>query len=184
MADDSDASDPGRAAHVGEDGRRIAFIDLEASGLNARSWPVEVGWAFVDGPAEAHLVAPHASWPADAWDPAAERLHRLSRAYLEAHGRSPALVCDRLNAALAGCAVYSDAPDWDAFWLYRLYAVGRRRQAFAIVSTARLLGPLMEGRERDVLAAAARAAPARHRAAADAIFLQTLYRLARAAAGL
>ncbi|MBI1366917.1 MAG: hypothetical protein GC153_13300 [Alphaproteobacteria bacterium] len=155
-----------------------AFIDLEASGLGAKSWPVEVGWAFETGEPTSMLVRPDNSWSDDAWDPKAEALHGLSRDRLEREGRPAQDVCAAMNAALAGCEVYSDAPDWDGFWLFRLYSAAGAKQAFALRDYGRLMRPLTAGCEPALFVRASRLAPRRHRAAADARHLQTLYRLA------
>ena len=157
-----------------------AFIDLEASGLNARSWPIEAGWAFEDGGSHSVLIAPDAAWPDDAWDPAAEALHGLDRETLRRQGATVAEACRLLNEALADFEVYSDAPEWDAFWIYRLFDAAKAKPAFTIRSFGELVTPLIAGREDAVFEEAARLAPRRHRAAEDARHLQTLYRLAAA----
>lgn len=159
-----------------------AFIDLEASGLGARSWPVEVGWAFADGGGGGFLLRPDPSWTDDAWDPRAERLHGIARETLVADGVDVRDAALRLNAAFAGVKVYSDAPDWDGFWLFRLYSAAGVRQGFALQDFGRLVRPLAGVREQSLLARAARLAPRRHRAEADALHLKTLWRLAADAA--
>lgn len=158
--------------------RRIAFIDLEASGLGAKSWPVEVGWAFSEGAAESMLIRPDASWSDEAWDAKAERIHGLDRGTLERDGRDPRDVCRALNKALAGADVYSDAPDWDGFWLYRLFMAANIRQAFQLLDFGQLIRPLAGAREEALHERAARLAPRRHRAGDDVLHLQTIYRLA------
>lgn len=157
--------------------QRIAFIDLEASGLGARSWPVEAGWAYAEGEAASVLIRPDPAWSEDAWDPRAEALHGLSLATLRREGRSVYDAAAMLNDALRGRAVYSDAPDWDGFWLQRLFATAGVRQEFAVRDfRERLAG--IESAAFDALAQeAALIAPRRHRAAADARHLQTLHRL-------
>lgn len=160
--------------------RKIAFIDLEASGLGSKSWPVEVAWAFRDGPPRAFLIRPHAAWSDDAWEEEAQALHGISREALARDGDDVADVCRALNAALAGVEVYSDAPDWDSFWLIRLFAASGMRQEFSVLDYSRLIGPLTSEACEELLARASRLAPRRHRAAADVTHLQTLYRLAEA----
>ena len=156
----------------------MAFLDLEASGLAARSWPVEVGWAFSDGRSESFLIQPDASWTDDAWDPNAELLHGISREALKRDGVDVREGARRLNAALAGARVYSDAADWDGFWLFRLFSAAGTRQSFSLLDFSRLVRPLAGVREEAILARAARLAPRRHRAEADARHLMTLWRLA------
>lgn len=156
----------------------IAFIDLEASGLGPKSWPVEVAWAFLDGPAEALLIRPDAAWPNEAWEEGAEALHGISREVLARDGRDLREVCEALNRALKGVEVYSDAPDWDSFWLIRLFTTSGVRQEFTIRDYAGLVAPMLGEETDQLLERAARMAPRRHRASDDVVHLQTLYRLA------
>lgn len=162
--------------------RATAFIDLEASGLGSRSWPVEVGWAFVNGQSDSFLVRPDPSWADDAWDARAEQLHGISRDTLIRDGVDVKDACLRLNAVFAGAKLYSDAPDWDGFWLFRLFSASGVKQTFALQDFGRLVRPLAGVREEALLARAARIAPRRHRAKDDALHLRTLYRLAAAGA--
>lgn len=158
---------------------RTAFIDLEASGLSTTSWPIEVGWAFEHGPPRSFLIRPDASWPESAWSLDAERLHGVSRADLERDGVNPRDVAEALNAALAGASVWSDAPDWDGFWLFRLFQAAQIKQQFAVNDFGRLMRPLAGAREEAALRRAAQISPRRHRAGPDAKHLQTIYALAR-----
>lgn len=155
-----------------------AFIDLEASGLGSRSWPVEVGWAIGEGEPVAMLIKPDKTWTDDAWDPAAQALHGLDRAALERDGVCVQEACAALNAAFQDAEVYSDAPDWDGFWLFRLYSAAGMRQSFSLHDYGTLMRRLAGGREEELFHRASRLAPRRHRAADDARHLQTLYRLA------
>ncbi|MEQ8935713.1 MAG: hypothetical protein RIE56_07965 [Amphiplicatus sp.] len=158
--------------------RKLVFIDLEASGLGSKSWPVEVGWAFEDGAAQSLLIRPHDSWTEEAWDAQAEALHGLTRTRLEEEGVETRAVCVALNEAFDGAKVYSDAPDWDGFWLFRLFSAAGVRQSFSILDYGRLIRPLLDQRQGALLERASRLAPRRHRAADDARHLQVLYRLA------
>ena len=157
---------------------RLAFIDFEASGLGARSWPIEVGWAFEDGAGESFLVSPAPEWPAEAWDPRAEKLHGITLKMLSDLGVSVAAACDRM-AALADCAVYSDAPDWDAFWMMRLFEAAGRKCPIRLQEFSNVMPPLTPERKADLRTRADRLAPRRHRAAEDALHLVTVYRLSR-----
>ena len=84
-----------------------------------------------------------------------------------------------MNAALAGVDVYSDAPDWDGFWLLRLFDAADLKPQFALSDFGRLMRPLVGGREQVLFGSVDAVAPRRHRAAADALHLKTLYELAR-----
>lgn len=156
----------------------IAFIDFEASGLGPFSWPIEVGWSFDDGVTGSTLINPSPQWPMSAWDPKAERLHGITPRMLADLGLDPAGVCERLDAALAGRAVYSDAPDWDSFWMLRLYQAAGRRCDIRLQDFSRLMPVLGDADKKKLLQQADRLAPRRHRAAEDALHLRMIHRLA------
>lgn len=157
----------------------LAFIDFEASGLGARSWPIEVGWAFEDGRGESLLISPSPDWSLDDWDPKAERLHGVTLKMLSDLGVGAAVACDRIDAALAGHDVYSDAPDWDGFWMMRLYQAAGRSVGVRLRDFARAMPLLTDDEKKSLLQKADRLAPRRHRAAEDALHLQMMWRLAQ-----
>jgi hypothetical protein len=161
-------------------GPNVAFIDLEASGLIGASWPVEFGWAFAEGEPQSFLIRPDPSWSMAAWDPSAEKLHGITVERLEREGFDTAAACSRITAALGDRDVYSDAPDWDAYWIMRLFAAAGRRMPFAIREFSRLMPALSADEKARILSAADAKAPRRHRAADDARHLQALYQLAAA----
>jgi hypothetical protein len=158
--------------------KNIAFIDLEASGLSARSWPIEVGWCFADAKPEALLIKPSADWSLDEWSPEAEALHGLSHKKIVAKGLDSKVVCEKLNAALSGRDVYSDAPDWDGFWLYRLFQAAKLRQAFKLSDLNGLFRTTPPAKLNAILHEAAQRAPRKHRAAADVVHMRTIFELA------
>lgn len=161
---------------------RLAFIDFEASGLGPKSWPIEVGWAFSDdGGGQSLLISPSPDWSMDFWDKSAERLHGISPKMLSELGISVAAAADRISAALARCAVYSDAPDWDGFWLLRLYDAAGRRRDFEILDFAAAAPAMTESEKRTLIARADAVAPRRHRAGDDALHLRTIWRLSQPA---
>lgn len=156
----------------------LAFLDFEASGLGARSWPIEVGWAFEDGRGESTLISPSPDWPIDGWDAKAERLHGVDLKMLGDLGVSAAVACDRIEAALLRCDVVSDAPDWDAFWMMRLYEAAGRKCPLRLKDFASVMPPMSREERAALLQKADRLAPRRHRAGEDALHLQTTWRLA------
>ena len=159
----------------------IIFLDLEASSLDADSWPVEVGLAWlVEGRVEVRssLIRPDPSWSMRAWSPASAEVHGIPLAEL----RQAPLAAEvaRWIAGLIGDAtVVSDAPEFDARWLARLYET----EGGLILPLVRDFDVLVAARcdmaaTRRVYAALDRI-PAPHRAGPDAA------RLARAwAAGV
>ncbi len=162
------------------DKRRLAFVDFEASGLGSRSWPIEVGWAFADGVGESFLISPAPEWSMDFWDPKAESMHGISPKMLSDLGVDAARACDRMSVALQGCDVYSDAPDWDAFWMMRLFDAAGRRPTIRLREFTGLMPALGSAEKSALLAKADRLAPRRHRAAEDALHLVMIYQLAQA----
>lgn len=155
----------------------IAFIDLEASGLSARSWPIEVGWCFLGEKPRALLIKPAKDWSLDDWNPEAEALHGVAYKTLMAKGADLKKVCEELNAALAGRQVYSDAPDWDGFWLYRLFQAAQIRQRFTLKDLGNLFHATPSEKMDAILAEAERRAPRKHRATPDVLHMRTLYEL-------
>lgn len=108
------------------------FVDFEASSLSDDSYPIEVGWVFEDGSgAEDYLIRPAPGWTD--WDPAAEAVHRISRARLEAEGTSHEEVANRMLHRLQGSRILATAPSWDGRWLsVLLRAAGLPRHALRL----------------------------------------------------
>jgi len=97
-------------------------IDFESSGLERGSYPIEVAWASQGQTPVSYIIRPTAIWLDDArlWDPAAERLHRLSINHLMRNGQPVEEVAAALIEALSDNIVYSNNPLWDQDWLHRL----------------------------------------------------------------
>ncbi len=159
---------------------KITFLDLEASGLGPSSWPIEVGWCFDGGKPETMLIHPADEWSREAWDDHAASLHGLAYDALKASGLPIDEVCTRLNQALEGAAVYSDAPDWDGFWLYRLFAAARARQCFSLCDFGDLLSGLPPQTVAAAVAEAKISSPHRHRAREDVLHMKKIFDLATA----
>ena len=165
------------------EGLGVAFVDVEASGLGPYSWPIEVGWGFHGHEPRSVLVRPHESWSMQAWEKSAEALHRIAPNDLLEGGRTPVEVALGLNAALGDAEVYSDAPDYDSFWLFRLYDAAGVKPNYKLRDLGDLLRPVWPGAPHDLVARAGRVAPHTHRAADDVRHLQTMYEIALREAG-
>lgn len=157
---------------------RIAFIDVEASGLGPHSWPIEVGWVFETGDPRSMLIKPADSWSMTAWEKPAEKLHGISPSNLVTDGRDPIESALILNAALGDAQVYSDAPDYDSFWLFRLYDAAGVRPNYRLNDLGDLLRPIWPREPKELVELASIGAPHVHRAAQDAKHLQEMYRIA------
>jgi len=94
-------------------------LDIEASGFGRGSYPIEIGFVLPDGTAYCSLIVPDKAWTH--WDGGAERVHGISRALLQRHGRSAREVAFELNHRLEGRTVYCDNWAHDYAWLARLF---------------------------------------------------------------
>ncbi|SDY84619.1 Exonuclease [Citreimonas salinaria] len=111
---------------------RIAFLDLEASGLGPDSWPIEVGVAWLDGRRvirHSSLIRPRAEWPEDAWSQVSAQVHGIPRSVLN-DAPDADEVAEWFLDLVGDRALVSDAPDHDGMWLQRL--LRERRDIFLL----------------------------------------------------
>ncbi|MEZ5916099.1 MAG: hypothetical protein R3C40_00740 [Parvularculaceae bacterium] len=149
--------------------------------MSAGSWPVEVGWAYVEGVADAYLIRPAEQWSITVWDVNAGRCTACQSNSSTGKDYNRSDVCDHLCAALEGFEVYSDAPDWDEYWMMRLFDAAGRKVAIKLFDFAKLMPRMQPSEKEKLLLKAELRGARRHRAADDALYLQTLYRLTHAA---
>lgn len=159
-------------------GSQIAFLDMEASGLGASSWPIEAGWVFPGWPVRSVLIKPSPRWPLEAWQKQAERLHGITLQQLLGEGLPVLEIALMLNAALGSAQVYSDAPDYDGYWLYRLFEAAGVKANFQLLDFADLIAGITDLKPSRLIAEADRTFPHIHRAAADVLHMAEIYRLA------
>lgn len=112
------------------------FLDIEASGLDKASYPIEIAWNDAKGNITSFIIKPHPEWTY--WSDEAEKLHRIYREELEESGITLNDACDRLDAELSGRGIYSDAPFYEKQWLDKLYQTANRRRPFAILGISRI----------------------------------------------
>ncbi|MDV7338859.1 hypothetical protein RYZ26_04610 [Terasakiella sp. A23] len=111
------------------------FIDFEASGLSEDSYPIEVAWNGEGGSVESYLIKVQDIEEWTHWDPHAETdAHQISLESLDALGDPPAVVAKRMNEALKGETLYSDAIQFDQFWLNRLFEAVNMEPTFTLAS--------------------------------------------------
>lgn len=103
----------------------LMFLDFEASGLEAGSWPIQIGIARVqdDDTVSIHeeLIRPHPTWPEKLWSPVSAQVHGIPRSALDAAAEAHQ-VATRVIDLLAGRTLVSDAPEFDERWLHMLTA--------------------------------------------------------------
>lgn len=139
-------------------------IDLEASGLARESYPIEVAWKCSEtGGQDSFLIDPASVSGWKYWDDFAEELHCISQEQLAQEGITAEEACRRLNQALEGCEVISDAFEYDSFWLRRLYGACRLEPLFRLVG----LDSVLSGEERIQYQLISRSQFRRHRALQD-----------------
>lgn len=164
--------------------RPIVFIDLEASGLDRHSFPVEIGWCGDDDiePPPSFLIRPNETWPeTDAYH-AGFAVHDIPYADLLARGVHLLDLPRRLDAAWTDAILTSDNVLHDTRWLRRAYdAIGRpmpwQLTGFDVIFAT--LSAWSDIPVADVLklTVAAKRLPVPHRAGADA---RRMHRIARA----
>lgn len=138
-------------------------IDVEASGLDIQSYPIQIGWQH-RGDARKFgeiLIEPHFDW--NYWDPAAESIHKIPRSSL-AKGMLIDDACHLLNEVFGNSVVYSDAYQADGFWIERLFSTAGIDQKFKIGSVFDLIDAEKQSEFTKCLRRQARP----HRALADA----------------
>ena len=157
--------------------RRIAILDVEASALEAGSYPIEVGVALVRGPSEpigvgAKLIRPTADWLKNGlWSKSSEAVHGLPLKRVQREGEPIEAVCDWLNGLLGtNTVVATDAPRYDQDWLDTLFAAAGREQEFRIFDI-QILTRDFSTDQHTHLAYRLRRSPVPHRAEADALRL-------------
>ncbi len=158
------------------------FLDFEASGFGAGSYPIEVAWSLPTEEIECYLIHPAREWVhKGVWDIAAEHLHGISFASLEREGRDLVWVCERMNAQLSDQVVFCDGLVYDIFWLQRLFEAADDSPTFTLASLQEYCFDLGLGaRQYEILSEKARkrAGGNAHRADADVHYLIELYRMA------
>jgi hypothetical protein len=166
---------------------RIRFLDIEASGLQRGSYPIEFAWSDINLATQEFLVRPHLSWGLENWSVASERIHGISRQQLEADGIPVEDAAARLNAALAGMVVVSDHPGPDTHWLTTLFELVEIEPEFEIGDWHELCQIeaaqqwLTQEEVTAIEVATSSEFPRLHRARPDALYLAAVFRALRAA---
>ncbi|MCV6589362.1 MAG: hypothetical protein OIF57_10070 [Marinobacterium sp.] len=142
----------------------LICIDFEASGLGPRSYPIEVAWKDASsGRQDAFLINPQSVKGWDWWDEFAEELHGIDHQMLAHQGISVIDAARRLNQALTGRIVISDAWEFDRFWMTRLFEAAGVAPEFELTGLESLLSDSQLVQYRFI----ARSQMRRHRAAND-----------------
>ncbi|NLT50266.1 MAG: hypothetical protein GXX85_05040 [Ignavibacteria bacterium] len=101
------------------------FLDIEASSLGSRSYPIQVAWNSGSGEIYVFLISPETVPGWTDWDFKSEKLHGISKEKLIKEGENPRSVCNNIIEQLAGKTVYTDNPEFDKFWMQELFKACR-----------------------------------------------------------
>ena len=112
------------------------IIDFEASGLTKNSYPIEVGITNGKTGYQA-LIKPLDNWTH--WSSEAEKIHCISRDYLQAEGVNPERVVLDMNKLLSGQQVYCDSIQWDSFWCSVLFGYCGTSPSFSLLDINELV---------------------------------------------
>lgn len=114
---------------------KLYIIDVEASGLNPMSYPIEIAWLSLDGEShDSFLINPQTAHDWTYWCGIAEsEFHNISRDELIENGIDVRVAAERLNESLRGSIVISDAAGHDEFWISELIEEAGLQLNFQIV---------------------------------------------------
>ncbi|WP_417792995.1 hypothetical protein [Terasakiella pusilla] len=158
----------------------IVFLDVEAAGFD--SYPIEVGWAKIikqNVISKSSFLIYHRNWiESKTWDPKAELVHGITQGDLKVRGQSLEKSACQLNNELPKI-VYSDAEDYEQYWVGQIFQETRINQEFKIKSEGHLFHDIDPMAYQVAESCISDIAPRKHRAIDDAYRLAVLYHLAR-----
>lgn len=123
----------------------LVTIDFEASALDPRSYPIEVGicrWRSPASPLEtwSTSISPNADWTSQGvWSMASEAVHGISEDELVNHGRSATEAVATLNTLVGEGVCYCDGGDFDQDWARKMSAASDVRPTFKLGNWSILL---------------------------------------------
>ena len=121
---------------------RHVYIDIEATGLSEDSYPIEIAWVCEQTEeSDSFLINPSEASNWHYWCDIAEQIHGIEREKLLEEGVSVSAACERLNTALNGASLVSDALSFDGFWMSRLFTAAGETAAFEMIGLDDLLTP-------------------------------------------
>ncbi|MFL0809141.1 MAG: hypothetical protein K6L76_01885 [Agarilytica sp.] len=151
------------------------IIDVEASGMGADSYPIEIGLALDAGQLYCSLISPPPCWTH--WSGEAEKIHNISRNLIVTKGKCVRTVAAELNALLDGKFVFSDGWGVDEPWVNRLFHTAKTEKKFRIYDLQTILSEAQMDVWHEVKnSVVADLDITRHRASNDARIIQETFR--------
>ncbi len=131
----------------------------------------------MDGSIESYLINIY-RYPDsyDDWSKDAQSLHGITKQYLSEKGKEPEFVVEQMEKKLKGKKILTDAPDWDGFWVGRLYESVNVGCELEFVNAVELFHDL-ESYHYIYRSQARKIAGHAHRAGSDVKYLLEMYRL-------
>ncbi len=154
------------------------ILDVEASGFDPHSYPIEVGFVTAEGKRFSRLIKPYADWKH--WCEDAESIHGISQNDLEQYGRDGREVAHELNQWLSGQTVYTDGWVLDKPWMIKLFDRAQVSMEFWVSPIEMVLSESIMAawdEAKEMLQAGFN--EPRHRASTDAWFIQQVYMKAK-----
>jgi len=124
----------GKTSHASNS---IATLDIEASGIHADAYPIEIGVSLPNGDSWCSLIQPVHGWIH--WNDQSEQIHGISREELFISGKTPLQVAKKLNSFLGESIAYSDCWVLDNPWLIKLYEQAGIKQTFSLLDMMHIM---------------------------------------------
>ena len=173
------------------------FLDVEASSLGKKSYPIEIAWSDNFGSIESYLINPYCVSHWDDWSFSSQQIHGISRKQCREEGVSPSFICDRMSESIQlGEAIFADGGAFDTNWINVVFAEGSDlgHPEFQVLHSDLVMLPHLQKIESDtrkcwriyegLKTEARKSVGGRHRAEVDVEYLIELYRLCVSMAGI
>lgn len=150
------------------------ILDIEASGIGSRSYPIEVGVVTFLSQRYCRLIKPQADW--QDWSLEGQQLHGISRDLLNEKGLQAEQVSVELNELLLGQTVYSDSWMADKPWLIKLFDAAGMEMKFSLNPLEKILTEQQMAIWQDTQESiSATSKSERKRASNDAVLIQNVF---------
>jgi len=166
------------------------FLDIEASSLGRRSYPIEVAWSDDDRNIENYLINFHEIDEWTDWNPDSQKIHGITKEQCREDGIHPRWLCNFMsNSIKPNEIIYADGGEFDAFWIDILFGVGSDLgyATFRVMHSDPIMMALLRNTEKsaerrfdlfkELKQEARRIVIGRHRATVDVQYLIELYKL-------
>lgn len=113
----------------------FVFCDFEASSLSEDSFPISFGYcsSLMSGQV---YISPEVDWTD--WSIESQKIHGITKDFLDEHGIPASLVVHRLNSQFFGRVLVCDRPYMDKMWLDKLCSSAKVIPAFELIGVSDL----------------------------------------------